>query len=123
MYGPETLFRRGDHTSREGGTGREFLAAIRFAGNVKTVTFALNIVEIDANTNVFVTLEESLDGQNWSTVELFNGGAAFTAIGYQVMHSTKDFGGFARVRLKVEASAGTVAVNAVLEGRASGKPF
>ena len=122
MYGPDTSFLLGDYNSREGGTGREFFGIVPFAASVSKLSVSLNLLEIDANTDINLTLEESLDGENWVMVELLTS-SPITATGHKVLHTTKDFGAMARLRLKVEANAGTIAVNSRLEGRVSGKPF
>jgi hypothetical protein len=122
MYGPDISFILGDYNSREGGTGREFFALIPFAANVSKLSVSVNIVEIDANTDINITLEESLDGENWALAELLTA-SPITATAFKVLHTTKDFGAMARLRIKVEANTGSIAVNSRLEVRVSGKPF
>ncbi len=118
MYGPDISFILGDYNSREGGTGREFFALIPFAANVSKLSVSVNIVEIDANTDINITLEESLDGENWALAELLTA-SPITATAFKVLHTTKDFGAMARLRIKVEANTGSIAVNSRLEGSSS----
>ena len=124
MFGPIVGLSASRYLSQSDGTSAQYFFNVPFAGVAKVLTVAINVMDLDADTEIDIDIIESLDGSNWGAVETLTS-TTISAKGYVVYHSdtTKPFG--PRVRIITRVAKGTAGseVGDMFEVRASGKPF
>lgn len=109
MAGPMLALERKTYASKDNGTGeKHFSPLIPFAGDTAKLIVSLNILSIDADAQVSLYLQHSLDGQNWTDAQTLI--AAATTVSFAVVTTNNDYGPFAKIRMHVEDPTAPAAV-------------
>ena len=101
MAGPMIALESKTYDSKDDGTGKKhFSPLIPFAGDTAKLIVSLNVLSIDADAQVSLYLQHSLDGQNWTDAQTL--AAAITTVSFNIFTTNNNYGPFVKIRMHVE---------------------